>query len=66
MLPDFRCWHLSDVPRCAYDVRWLGHPRASRKISKKGQAFDTPGPDLPPKWGGYFSEVEMLLKLVLS
>ena len=33
---------------------------------RKGQAFDTPGPDLPPKWAGYFSEVEMLLKLVLS
>ena len=40
--------------------------RTAGDVKRKGQAFDTPGPDLPPKWAGYFSEVEMLLKLVLS
>jgi hypothetical protein len=37
-----------------------------RQPKRKGQAFDPPGPYLPPKWAGYFSELEMVLKLVLS
>ena len=44
-------------------------PRRIRSIERskrKGPGVDPPGPDLPPKWAGYFSEVEMLLKLVLS
>ena len=40
--------------------------QVDRKIKKKGPGVDPPGPDLPSKWAGYFSEVEMLLKLVLS